>query len=172
MAASVVQEVTIMAVPANGALTVDELLPELDASVAKAIRRDIEWYDRHVWMQRGLAQAGAVFIIVAGGSIPLLSLLGVESAGLIASLLGGAIAIVSGLGAYFRWQENWLAFLDTQRALKGLLTEWDLAMLEAKARDSPDWAIQESKRIAEQSNALVRSETTGFLSSRVFPTGR
>ena len=161
-----------MATPANPVLTMEELLAELDQTVAKPIRGDIEWYENHVWVQRGLTQAGAAFIIIAGGSIPLLSLLHVQDAALIASLLGVAIAIVSGLAAHFRWQQNWLGFLDAQRALRGLLTQWELAMLEAKARDSPDLAIQASKRIVDEANSLVRSETSGFISARTFPTSK
>lgn len=115
---------------------------------------------------------GAAFIIIAGASIPLLSLLRVQDAGLIASLLGVAIAVVGGLAAHFRWQQNWLGFLDAQRALRGLLTQWELAMLEAKARESPDLAIQASKRIADEANSLVRGETRGFISARTFPSGK
>ncbi len=161
-----------MATPANAALTMQELLAELDETVARPIRGDIKWYEDHVWVQRGLTRSGAAFIIIAGGSIPLLSLLGVQESGLIASILGVAIAVVSGLASHFRWQENWLGFLDAQRALRGLLTQWELAMLEAKARESPDLAIQASKRIAEEANSLVRGETRGFISARTFPTAK
>jgi hypothetical protein len=161
-----------MTTPGNRALTIEELLPELDATVAQPIRSDIDWYETHVATQRGLAQSGAAFIIIAGGSIPLLSLLRVQDAGLIASVLGVAIAVVSGLAAHFRWQQNWLGFLDAQRALRGLLTQWELEMIEAKTRDSADLAIEASKRIADQANSLVRKETTGFLSARIFPSGK
>ena len=161
-----------MATSANSALTMQEVLAQLDQTVATPIRGDIKWYDDHVAVQRGLTQSAAAFIIIAGGSIPLLSLLGVQQAGLIASLLGVAIAVVSGLAAHFRWQQNWLAYLDAQRALRGLLTQWELAMLEATARESPDLAIQASKRIADEANSLVRGETTEFISARTFPSAK
>ncbi len=161
-----------MATPANAALTMPELLAELDQTVAKPIRDDIKWYEDHVAVQRGLTQSGAAFIVIAGGSIPLLSLLRPQDAGLIASILGVAIAVVSGLAAHFRWQQNWLGFLDAQRALRGLLTQWELAMLEAKTRESPDLAIQASKRIADEANSMVRGETRVFISERTFPSAK
>ena len=161
-----------MATPANAALTIEELLTELDQTVAKPIRGDIKWYEDHVSIQRGLTQSGAAFIIIAGGSIPLLSLLGLQdfSPDRLAAgrrhrrrqRPGGALSLAGELAR----------ILDAQRALRGLLTQWELAMLEAKAHDSPDLAIQASKQIADEANSLVRGETSAFISARTFPSAK
>jgi hypothetical protein len=156
----------------RSAVTIDDLMTQLDATVAAPIRADIKWYEDHLPIQRGLAQLGSAFIIVAGASIPLLALFSVPEAGLIASVLGISIAVVTGLGAHFRWQQNWLGYLDSQRALNGLLTQLQLAMLQARADGSPDAAIEASRRIAVEANSLVRSETSSNLANRAFPPGK
>ena len=79
-----------------------------------------QWYDRRAATNQHCYRALRVLEVILASSIPLFSSLapGSPPIGILVSVIGVSIAIISGLLGLYKFQENWIEYRATAEALK------------------------------------------------------
>jgi hypothetical protein len=108
-------------------------LPDLDAqglvdAADRYARRLQAFYNtRAIWHRRFYRLGGAV-VILTGAGLPLLATLDYAGKALVVSLAGTALSVLSGLHAFYRWDQSWVLLRRTEHKITSAYWEWRTAL--------------------------------------------
>ena len=115
------------------------------AAVGEYAMRVREFYDKRAHWHRRFYRATGVIVIFIGAALPVLVAPTYPGKQIIVSLAGTLVAALTGLRAFYRWDESWVVMRTTERAVTEAYWQWR-AQLDA-ARDT---AAAEAHRAATQ----------------------
>lgn len=118
----------------------EETVGELRDLVRKTVDRDIKFYDDHVVGVRRAAMGVTSITIILAAALPFLSAAEFPYKTLVVGVVSVLVAALTGLGAYWRWTDEWRGYILSSMTLKGLRAAWELALVEASLRPDAERA--------------------------------
>lgn len=131
------------------------------------VAKSKDWYEGHAKRPMILFRTFGALVIVLSVCVPFLGTLD-ESAwkSIALSLVALAIAGLTGLNAFFQWQNQWQGFRQTQFALEHLLSKWKLEIVKVKYHPDKEEALQTAveatARLLDQAREATVTETGEF----------
>jgi hypothetical protein len=148
----------------------ESVVVELKRIKEEQVDKNREWYESHARPPMIMFRLVGVLIILVSVTIPFLTSLPGPPPWQPVLLSGAALllAALTGLNAFFQWQDEWRGFRETQFVLEHLLSKWELAILEAQYRSLSDEALaietatDATRMLLERSREAIATETTGY----------
>lgn len=146
-----------------------------NANVEGSLKYYVRWYERRAKRKSlGFRLTGAlvVFLSVA---LPIFAAFGdgLPSKDLWVSIIAGAIALCSGINAFFRWDTGWRGSIEAQLKLEQLQDQWDYKIERARTYPDPVKGFQLAKeataRLINTSHEIIMSETKQYFEAQKFP---
>lgn len=154
----------------------EKLLSEIHAVVETQVVESYEWYRTHARGPRLLFRTAGTVVILASISLPLLATLDYDQKGLVLSLFSILIAALTGLNAFFGWEQSWRSRRQTEFALKQALFEWKLKMAVAREESDPATRrhryAEATEELLSQANTIVGAETKEFFGRMKWPQAK
>jgi len=149
----------------------DVFVRELRQLVEKQIMPSVEWYSTHTaWPRVAFRLAGVIVVI---GSLLLPVITAVKDLPFRDGLLTTvslAVAIVSSLSTFYRWDSTWQTRTKAAWELRGLLAKWELALKFAETAENPlEAARSATQKLFDDSLDVIGSETNQFFTTVKFP---
>jgi hypothetical protein len=133
----------------------------------------LEWYQRKAIWPRILFRSVGVTVILLSVAIPLLAALDYYGKELVLSIAAIRIAALTGLNAFFKWEDAWRSRQHTEFALAHLLAVWRLQVLDAINEPDPakakELALSATRQLLDEARAATSEETREFFSKVVWP---
>jgi hypothetical protein len=152
-----------------------DLLRHLQELVDSQVVSTLKWYQRHALWPRRWFRSSGVMVILLSVAIPLLAALDYQGKELVLSSAAVLIAALTGVNAFFKWEDVWRSRRQTEFALAYLLAVWRLEVLQALHEPDPvkgkDLAIAATRQLLEEARAATGEETKEFFSRVVWPKG-
>lgn len=152
-------------------------LPELPsasftAAAGEYAMRVREFYDRRAHWHRRFYRATGVIVIFTGAALPVLVAPTYPGKQIVVSLAGTLVAALTGLRAFYRWDESWVVMRTTERAVTEAYWHWR-TQLDGDHRDG---ANAETHRAATQAllkrlGELQLHEADIYFKDLSFPAG-
>jgi len=120
-------------------------------------RRERDWYARHAPRERLGYQLLEIVVITLGASVPVAAALDADVG--VTAVLGAAVVVATGIRSVFRWQENWIGFIDAHIQLDD---EIALYAFGDAPYDGPD----RGERLTRAVQAIKRQETERWRARR------
>ncbi|GCE07027.1 DUF4231 domain-containing protein [Dictyobacter aurantiacus] len=137
------------------------LLQELTHIKETYAVRQLQWYKQHTPQAKYYFRFSSALIIILSVSIPFLATLDGPWRTTVLPIIALLIAGLTGLSAFFRWEDSWKGYMHAQMTLEHLLWLWELKI--AEARHEPD--AQKGMEIARQATEQLINETRGTIHS-------
>lgn len=148
-------------------------LEELTAIKNQYVVKDLDWYKGHARWPWLLFRGSGLFLILFSVSVPFLA----TREGFWKETVLPAVALViaglTGLNAFFQWQEQWRGFRQAQFTLEEhLLSLWEVKIVKAKQETQVEEAIkialQATEELVEKARQAIAAETGQYF-ERVQP---
>lgn len=154
-----------------------EVLQELTSFVDATVGNGRRWYAAHTFWPRLLFRSVGTAIIVLSVSLPLVATQPPSPhKDLAVSLIGILIALLSGLAAFFRWDESWKANISALMEIEHRQAVWELRILEARrAADGEQGvaqAVQATKDLLEEARKVDVGNTQAFFQNVRVPDAK
>jgi hypothetical protein len=94
------------------------------AAVGDYAIRVRDYYDRRAHWHRRLYRATGIVVILVGAALPLLAAPVYPGKQLAVSLAGTLVAALTGLRAFYRWDQSWIVMRTTERAVAAAYWRW------------------------------------------------
>jgi hypothetical protein len=142
-----------------------KILAELDR-IKQDVVKTRDWYRGHApWPMRWFRITGALLIILSV-SVPFIAGQTADWKDTVLSLMTLAIAALTGLGAFFRWEYAWQSYRRTQYTLDRLLNMWEFKIVEARHQADPrraiDMALRSTEQLLQDAASITGAETAEF----------
>lgn len=146
---------------------------DLRELVNKQIMPCYTWYDTHKGWPRLLFRAGGLVVVIGSLLLPAIAAQpDLKSRDEILTIVSLAVAIMSSLNSFFRWDGTWRSRTRTAYALQGLLGKWEFRLRAAAEAENPRAAaLAATETLVEEAFALVGSETDEFFATIRWPEG-
>jgi Protein of unknown function (DUF4231) len=149
------------------------LLHQIHELVNSQVVSTLEWYQRNAIWPRRLFRSVGVTVILLSVAIPLLAVLDYQGKEFVLSIAAVLIAALTGLNAFFKWEEAWRSRRQTEFALAYLLAVWRLQVLQAINEQDPtkakELALSATRQLLDEARAATGEETKEFFSKVVWP---
>ena len=132
------------------------VVPDHDPHLAYA-RRERDWYAKHAPLARLGYQLLEIVVITLGASVPVAAALDADVG--VTAVLGAAVVVATGVRSVFRWQENWIGFIDAQIQLDDEIALYAFG-------DAPYDGTDRGERLARAVQAVKRQETERWRARR------
>lgn len=123
----------------------------------KRLEEQIKWHSQKARHNKSRFRLYQIIVIFAGAIIPIVNVIDLATR-IISSILGGMIAVVTGLSQLEKYQENWILYRTTSELLKK-----EKYFYENGVGDYLD--LDESKKkklLVERVESIVSSETSKY----------
>lgn len=114
----------------------DPANPRLAAAVNEYALALRTFYDERANWHRRLYRVSGVVVIMVGAALPVLAALDYPGKELIISLAGAAVAVLTALRAFYRWDRAWILLRTTEMALTAAYWQWRTQIEDETATDS------------------------------------
>jgi hypothetical protein len=94
------------------------------AAAGEYAMRVREFYDRRAHWHRRFYRATGVIVIFIGAALPVLVAPTYPGKQIVVSLAGTIVAALTGLRAFYRWDESWVVMRTTERAVTEAYWNW------------------------------------------------
>jgi hypothetical protein len=94
--------------------------------VPKRLTDQIDWYDRHASKNRLVFQALKVLQILMASALPIIALLGLGRADIIAGIIGSLLVAIEGFQQMGQYSEHWRRYRNTWDTLERELSLYDV----------------------------------------------
>ena len=133
------------------------VLKELERVKQEYAVMELERYARRGQRASRLFRFSGALIIILSVSIPFLTTLEGLWKTVVLPIVALMIAGLSGLNAFFQWENNWRGFIAAKLTLEHMLWTWELKITEAKHETDPQKGIEIAIHATEQllNNAQV-----------------
>jgi hypothetical protein len=133
----------------------------------------IEWYRAHTAGPRFWFRWAGIITIVFSVTLPALAAATFLHKELALSVMSIAIAALTGLSSFYKWERTWRANSTAQITLEQHVAKWELELTNARVLISPqDRATHVYKATSDlitNAGNVVTSESEGFFSGLSFP---
>jgi Protein of unknown function (DUF4231) len=149
----------------------DILVGELEELVKKLITPSVEWYSTHTAWPRVAFRLAGVIVVVGSLLLPIITATkNLPFREGILTTVSLAVAIVSSLSTFYRWDSTWQTRTKAARELSGLLAKWELALKFAETAENPlEAARSATQKLFDDALSVVGSETNQFFTTVKFP---
>jgi hypothetical protein len=130
--------------------------PGQDPHLAYA-RQQRDWYAQHAPLARIGYQLLEIVVIALGASVPVAVALDADVG--VTAVLGAGVVLAAGVRSVFRWQENWIGFIDAQIQLDDEIALYEFG-------DAPYDDAGRGERLARAVQAIKRQETDRWRARR------
>lgn len=140
------------------------------AAKAYALRLRTFYDSRARWHRRFYRFSG-IMIILGGSSLPVISTRNVAAKDLVVSLIGVAIAALTALRSFYRWDESWVLLRKTEIEISEIYFIWKAKYDQAFA-SSGELSPELYRMTEEMVTALMktrRDEANSFFRNLSFP---
>jgi len=120
-------------------------------------RQERDWYAKHAPLARIGYQLLEVVVIALGAAVPVAAALDADVG--VTAVLGAAVVVAAGIRSVFRWQENWIGFIDAQIQLDDEIALYVFG-------DAPYDGADRGERLARAVQAIKRQETERWQARR------
>jgi hypothetical protein len=133
----------------------------------------ITYYQGHTRMPRWMFRLAGVFTILFSVTLPAFAAAVFPYKEVVLSATSNAIAFLTGLSSFYRWDRTWSGNSSSQVALEQRVAKWELELTNAQYLLAPDEQIvhvyQATNDLLTNASNIVSSESTGFFSGLQFP---
>lgn len=107
------------------------------AAAEDYVLRVQRFYDARARWHRRFYRSTGVLLIVVGASMPLLTSLDYPNQSLVLSASGLLVALLTGLRAFYQWDQSWVLLRNTEFAISKAYWEWKGSPPETAPDDVP-----------------------------------
>lgn len=155
----------------NGQTQLDSYVNQLKGLVKQHILPQYQWYWTHKTLPRVCFRGAGVLVVIGSLVLPVIAAAKGwnhrESALTTVSL---AVAILSSLSTFFKWDTVWQSRTKAAMELKSLLAQWELALSSLGTAENPSKsALCATQKLFEDAFRVIGSETTGFFATVKWP---
>ncbi|BCL80124.1 DUF4231 domain-containing protein [Ktedonobacteria bacterium brp13] len=142
-------------------------LKELEALKENFVVRKIHAYSRRATQARLRFRISSTLIIGLSACLPFLTTLreGIWIS-IVLPIVAIAIAGLSGLNAFFRWESNWKGYSQARYRLEYLLKVWELKIIEARhatdTQKAVEIVVQATKQLPDDVESTTSVETEEY----------
>jgi Protein of unknown function (DUF4231) len=133
----------------------------------------ISYYKDHTKIPRWMFRIAGVMTILLSVTLPALAAAVLPYKELILSAVSIAIAALTGLSSFYRWDRTWSGNSSAQVALEQHVAKWELELTNAQYVVPFDQRIlhayQATNDLLINARSVVSSESSGFFSGLQFP---
>jgi len=132
--------------------------------VDRHVRTQIDWYQSRKARYRKAFRVTTSAVIVSSAMLPILTAVEFPGSKISVSIISVLIAVLTGLGAAYKWDRVWQSFTVAQSQLENSLAEWEMEMaaLTAGAAGNVEagWAL--TRVLLGQARLVVDSEIDAY----------
>lgn len=146
--------------------------PEYEALIQQNLRAHRDRVMLLARRHRRWFRLTGVLTIVFSVALPALTSTSFDSRNTVISVVAVVVAGLSGLRAFYQWDQSWKLYRSQEVALVALLTRWRLDMmrlLKADPKDADDQAHALTLDILREVHDLGRTELADFFSAITWP---
>jgi hypothetical protein len=145
---------------------------------ARAIKEEyiqprINWYKTHTRMPRWWFRGTGILTILLSVTLPAIAASNYWRKDIVLSVMSIAIAALTGLSSFYRWERTWRGNSSAQVALEQHCAKWELEMTNARLILAPEDRVmhvyQATDDLLTNASNVVSSESEGFFSGLQFP---
>jgi uncharacterized protein DUF4231 len=133
------------------------------------------WFEKRARPRMVLFRTAGVLVIVLSVSVPFIAAQTASWKDTALSIAALIIAMLTGLTSFFRWEQAWRSYRQTQYALEHFRVLWKLRIVEAKHHVSPEEAIKMAIKATDQllldARAITSVETSEYFKNVQMPKG-
>ncbi|RDI34426.1 uncharacterized protein DUF4231 [Lentzea flaviverrucosa] len=122
---------------------------------------------RAIWHRR-FYRLGGITVILIGGSLPLIANAEYPGKTLVVSLAGTAVAVLTSLHAFYRWDQSWVLLRRTEHSITAAYWQWRAALPHESAFDT-DEAMRSTREFLKTLATIREDEASAFLKDLTFP---
>jgi hypothetical protein len=141
-------------------------LQEMARVVNDYVQEAHDWYQRKKRLPRQLYRVTIATTVILSSSVPFLASFEGRGFRLAVGVIGVIIAVVTGLGGFYRWETTWQVFALAQADLEYALRVWELRMAEADSKEEHGarlaLAKEATQEVMEEGRRVRASETEEF----------
>ncbi|MFD4668940.1 DUF4231 domain-containing protein [Lentzea sp. NPDC058450] len=130
------------------------------------------FYDARAHWHRRFYRLSGTLVIVVGAALPVPTSLDYPGKALTISLAGLLVAGLTGLRAFYRWDQSWVLLRNSEMAVTAAYLEWKATPGNFPASDEPEQrAVQEKAASAfiDRLGELRKLEATRYFKDLAFP---
>jgi len=150
----------------------EPFLAELKTIVHRQIIPRYRWYQNHTLGPRICFRASGFIVVIGSLLLPVITTY--ETLGhkqLILTIVSLAVAVLSSLSTFFKWDYAWQTRMKAALELKGLLAKWELNLIAAQVAKNPaEEALNATKQLFDDSFKIVDTETGQFFANINWPS--
>lgn len=144
---------------------------------ARAIKNEfvdkrISFYKKYTNGPRWLFRISGIATILLSATLPALAA-SAEINKWALSTVSIAVAALTGLSSFYRWERMWRGYSNGQVALEQLVAKWELELTNARLILGPQECVRHvylaTNDLLSGTSAVVSSESEGFFSGLAFP---
>nr|WP_042180765.1 DUF4231 domain-containing protein [Kibdelosporangium sp. MJ126-NF4]CEL14571.1 hypothetical protein [Kibdelosporangium sp. MJ126-NF4]CTQ88936.1 hypothetical protein [Kibdelosporangium sp. MJ126-NF4] len=132
-----------------------------------AIRVRAFYNSRAVWHRRFHRLSG-VLIILAGAGLPVLANLEYPAKATVISIAGMAVAVLTGLHAFYHWDQSWILLRTTEGEVTAAYWAWRAA-LPPNGDDTDEQTVARTTAFLAQLGQIRTNEASNFFANVTFP---
>lgn len=133
----------------------------------------IEWYQTHTGAPGFWFRWAGIITIVCSVTLPAMAAADFPYKALALSVTSIAIAALTGLSSFYKWERTWRANSSAQVSLQQQVAKWELELVNATVLLSPKertaHIYKATSDLFVNAASVVTSESEGFFSGLSFP---
>lgn len=139
------------------------ILEELNKIKEKYVEKEqVDWYKKDVQLSRFFFNLSSILIIILSVSLPYLATLEGFGRTTVLPLVALAVAGLTGLSAFFRWDASTKSHIQVQSQLEYWLSIWELRITEAKnepdVKKATEMAVNATLQLLENAQKTSSAE--------------
>ncbi|WP_197288312.1 DUF4231 domain-containing protein [Nocardia sp. NRRL S-836] len=131
------------------------------------------FYDVRARWHRRFYRLSGVAVIFAGAALPVLTSLDYPGKSWLISLAGVLVAGLTGLRAFYRWDQSWILLRNTEMAVTAAYLEWKTEPGNFPVSQEPEQKLVQEKNAAafiDRLGELRQREATIYFKDMAFPS--
>lgn len=129
-----------------------------------------KWYSTHMMWPGVMFRGGGMVIVIGSLSLPAIAASPMPNREIVLTVVSLAVAIISSLNAFFKWDATWRSRTRAAYALQGLLATWEFNLAAARQSKEPEQcALKATESLFKAAFVLVGSETDEFFANIRWP---
>jgi hypothetical protein len=130
------------------------------------------WYRDHTAAPRIMFRCAGILTIILSAALPGLAVASFSHQKETLASISITIAVLTGLGSFFRWERTWHGNMSARLALEQLSAKWELEITNAKmvlAKNKIEHVYQATNDLLVNVRSVTSAESEGFFSRLQFP---
>jgi hypothetical protein len=142
------------------------MLKELTHIKEEYIVKQLKWYEDHSTKAKHYFRFVSTLIIILSVSIPFLATLEGLWRNLVLPIVALTIAGLTGLNAFFRWENSWKGSIQAKLTLEHMVWVWNLRIAEAKheldAQKGIEIMVTATEQLLENTQGTMLAEAEEY----------